>query len=103
MNSTTPTLRTWMILIAAFMTAVDCLKPIHIDDPAYIEYAKHIAEQPFDPYRFSILSYDRPVAANHVLAPPVLLYWFAGVSTLVGGDVVLWKASLLPFLLAFVF
>jgi hypothetical protein len=105
MNSTTPALRTWMIpiLIAAFMTAVDCLKPIHIDDPTYVEYAKYILEQPLDPYRFSILSYDRPVAANHVLAPPVLLYWFAGISKLVGDDVVLWKASLFPFLLAFVF
>jgi hypothetical protein len=96
--------RPWsaLVVVALIVTLVDVFKPVHNDDPTYILFARHIGEQPLDPYGFSILSFDRPASANHVLAPPLLLYWLAGAIRLFGENPAMWKASLLPFALVFV-
>src|SRR5688572_19061703 len=85
--------RPWLALtVDAFtMTVVDGCKPLHNDDATYYLFARHIAEHPLDPYRFSILSFDRPMPANQVLAPPLLLYWWAGAIRLFGDQPALWK------------
>jgi hypothetical protein len=84
------------------MTGLNSLKPLQIDDAAYHYYAAQIAEHPLDPYGFSILWYHQPEEANHVLAPPVLPYWWALAIHLFGEQPVLWKLWLLPFPLLFV-
>lgn len=96
--------RPWSALaaVALIVTLVDVFKPVHNDDPTYILFARNIGEQPLDPYRFSILSFDRPSPANHVLAPPLLLYWLAGAIPLFGENPAMWKASLFPFAILFV-
>src|SRR5262249_9388900 len=40
---------------------------------------------------------------NHVLTPPVLVYWWGSGMRLLGREPVLWKLWLLPFVLLFVF
>jgi hypothetical protein len=83
--------------LALLFTLLNCAKPLHIDDAAYYCYAAHIAEHPLSPYDFEILWYDQPRPANQVLAPPLLLYWWAAGLHLFGDQPFLWKLWLLPF------
>jgi hypothetical protein len=85
------------LLAAAILTFLNCLKPLHIDDTAYYCYAAHIAERPLDPYGFEIFWYQKPQPAHEVLAPPVVLYWWAGAIRLFGDRPMFWKLGLLPF------
>src|SRR5207249_2894070 len=55
-----------------------------------------------DPYGFSVFWYDRPYPANEVLAPPVLLYWWAAAVRLFGESPILWKLWFFPFSLLLV-
>lgn len=87
----------FLLLIAAVCTGLNACKPLTIDDTAYYYYASHIAVHPLDPYGFEIFWYDHPQPANEVLAPPVLLYWWALGIRLFGDAPVLWKWWLLPF------
>jgi hypothetical protein len=82
--------------LAVLYTALNAGKPLLIDDAAYETFARHIAEQPLNPYGFAAFWYDWPQPANEVLAPPVLLYWWALVRRLFGEEPWVWKAGLLP-------
>jgi hypothetical protein len=90
------------MLLAVLFTLLNSLKPVHIDDAAYYYYAAHIAEHPLDPYGFEIHWYQHPLTANHVLAPPVLPYWWAAAIRLFGDRPFLWKLWLFPISLLFV-
>jgi hypothetical protein len=92
-----------LVLIASLFTLLNCFKPLQVDDAAYYYFAAHIAGHPLDPYDFTIHWYQWPQHANHVLAPPVLLYWWAAGIRLWGDQPFLWKLWLLPFSLLFVF
>jgi Dolichyl-phosphate-mannose-protein mannosyltransferase len=89
-----------LILLTCFLILLNALKPMTIDDPVYFHYAAHIAEHPTDPYGFVLFGF---LKAQHTLAPPVLLYYWAAVIRLIGGDPFVWKIALLPFGLLFVF
>lgn len=89
------------VLVAALLTAADCAKPLHIDDPAYYFDAAHLARHPLDPYGLDIFWYEYPEPANAILAPPVTLYWWAAGIRLFGDAVPLWKAWFFPFALVF--
>lgn len=90
--------RLWeLYLLALILAAVNALKPLHIDDAAYYEYARQIARHPLDPLGFSILWYQTWQPAQQVLAPPVLPYWWAAGIWLFGDRPVLWKLWLFPF------
>ena len=52
-------------------------KPVLVDDPVYLHFARHIAQHPLDPYGFILLWYSAPQPAMEVLCPPVLPYWLA--------------------------
>lgn len=82
------------------MTVLNAVKPAVIDDVVYWQYAKQIAAAPTDPYGFEISVYDRPVPANEIVAPPVLLYWLAGAIELFGDRPWAWKLALAPFAFA---
>jgi hypothetical protein len=86
-----------LLLLAAGLTLLNAFKPVHLDDATYVAYAAHIAQEPLAPYAFEIYCGDKYVWANQQLAPPVMLYWLAGVIRLLGHDPLWWKLSLLPF------
>jgi hypothetical protein len=90
-------------VVALLYTLLNAVKPLHIDDGAYVVYAHQDAAHPLDPYGFAMFWWYNPEPANHVLAPPVLPYWWALGIRLFGERVWLWKLWLLPFsaLLAF--
>jgi hypothetical protein len=85
----------WIVALA--LTLLNVAKPLVVDDAAFYQYARQIAESPTDPYGFELFWYDAPEPANRVLAPPVLLYWWAAAQRLFGDSPVAWKLLLLPF------
>src|SRR5262245_54385500 len=94
----------WKVLgaLAGLFTLLNSVKPLQVDDAAYYYYAAQIAEHPSDPYGFFIHWYQKPERADHILAPPVLPYWWAIAIRLFGERPFLWKLWLLPFSLLFV-
>ena len=89
------------LLAALLLTAAGAAKPVVIDDPVYVGYARQIALHPTDPYGFDFYWYDAPEPAMAVgTVPAVLPYWLAGAMTLLGDHPVAWKLSLFPFALA---
>jgi hypothetical protein len=89
-----------LVALAAGGTLLNAVKPLAVDDPAYYEYAAHIARHPLDPYGFQFFAFK---PAMQTLAPPVLPYWWAGAIALFGDRPFWWKVALLPFGLVFVF
>ncbi len=90
-----------VVALALLFTLLNALKPVHIDDAAYYYYAAQMARHPLDPYGFRVLWYDTLIPANHVLAPPVLPYWWSLAIRCFGDHPFLWKLWLLPFSLLF--
>jgi hypothetical protein len=90
-----------LLLLAAAVTLLNAVKPLTVDDSVYYHFAAHIARHPADPYGFRAWDCQ---PANSILAPPVLLYWWAGAVRLFGDRPFLWKLWLGPFvvLLAYV-
>jgi hypothetical protein len=89
------------LLAALVLTAANAAKPLVIDDPIFLAFAKQIASDPGDPYGFEFFWWHAPEPAiGFGWVPPVLPYWLAGAMTLLGDDPVAWKLSLLPFALA---
>jgi hypothetical protein len=84
------------VLLALVVTVADAVKPVLIDDPVYLRFARHIAEHPLDPYGFTLLWYRVPEPAMEVLCPPVLPYWLALGVRLFGDTPALLKLWLFP-------
>jgi hypothetical protein len=91
-----------VIFCAAVLTGLNAIKPLHVDDTTYYFDAAQIAAHPFDPYGHVLLYFSDPLPALHVLAPPLLLYWWAGAIRLFGESPLPWKICLFPFTLLFV-
>jgi len=85
------------VCLAIVVTLADAIKPVLIDDTAYITYARHIADHPLDPYGFEMFWYTYPHPAMEVLAPPVVLYWLALCIRLFGDNPVFLKLWMFPF------
>lgn len=90
-----------LALLASIYTLLNVVKPLHVDDTAYYYYAVRAAGHPLDPYGFEIFWYQAPQPANHVLAPPVLPYWWSCAIRLFGDRPIAWKLWLFPFALLF--
>ena len=90
-------------IVAVAMTLLNAVKPVVVDDTAYLLFARHIADQPLDPYGFELFWYRHPQPAMEVLAPPVVPYWLAAGIALFGEQLFWLKLWLLPFPLAFCF
>ncbi|MDB5311121.1 MAG: hypothetical protein JWO38_5323 [Gemmataceae bacterium] len=84
-------------LLAVIVTLANAVKPVLVDDTAYLTYAHHIAHHPLDPYGFDIFWYTVPGPAMEVLCPPVVPYWLALGVRLFGGHPVGLKLWLFPF------
>src|SRR5262249_11437687 len=85
------------LALAALVTVLTSLKPLHMDDGTLQTHAAHIANHPLDPYGFEILWHQRMSPAHQQLAPPVALYWWALAIRLFGDQPVLWKLWFLAF------
>jgi hypothetical protein len=89
------------LALAAIVTLLNAIKPVLIDDTAYLAFARHIAQHPLDPYGFDIFWYNEPDPAMTVLAPPVLPYWLAIGIRLFGEHIFLLKCWLFLFIWLF--
>jgi hypothetical protein len=87
--------------LAIIVTLANAIKPVVVDDTAYLAYARHIAEHPLDPYGFEIFWYTVPDPAMEVLAPPVVPYWLALGIRLFGEHPAMLKLWLFPFVWLF--
>lgn len=85
------------IALAVLVTLANALKPVTVDDTAYLSYARQIAQHPFDPYGFTAFWWSEPEPAMHVLIPPVVPYWLAAGMRFFGESPALLKLWLLPF------
>lgn len=90
-----------IVTLAALLTGLNAVKPLHVDDTTYYFDAAQIAAHPLDPYGHVLLYFSDPLPALHVLAPPVLPYWWATALRLFGERPLLWKLWLFPFALLF--
>lgn len=84
-------------LLALLLTVVNLAKPLAIDDPAYLIFARHLRQQPTDPYGFSMLWGEHFRPAIEILMPPVVPYWLAGGLAVVGEQPTLMKVWMFPF------
>lgn len=91
-----------IVLLAAVLTGLNAVKPLHVDDATFYFNAVQIAAHPLDPYGYTMMRWSDAVPALHALAPPVLPYWWAAAIRLFGEQPVLWKLWLFPFALLFV-
>jgi hypothetical protein len=98
--------RVWWVFPTAIAIAVSILnavKPVVVDDTAYLFFARQIAKHPHDPYGFELFWYRHPQPAMEILAPPVVPYWLAVGVSLFGEHVFWLKLWLLPFAVVFCF
>lgn len=82
--------------LALVFAAINAIEPMHLDDAAFFLFAQHIAQTPLDPYGFSLIWDGDPMSAMDVLAPPVFLYYWAGLIKLFGVSPLLWKLGCFP-------
>ena len=85
-----------VVAAALLLTALNAVKPPHIDDIVYQYYAKQILQHPLAPYDFEIIWNQAPESAQNPIAPPVVPYWLAAGMKLLGPNPVLWKFWFLP-------
>ena len=91
--------------VSLLVTALNAVKPLHIDD-AYVYYlAKHVSGNPLRPFSFEVFWGQWPIQFTELVAPPVFPYWLAIGMKLWGAGgsgPVLWKLWALPFVAVFV-
>ena len=58
------------LLCALVLTVANASKPIVIDDPVYVAYARQIQAHPSDPYGFELYWYDAPEPAMRIGTVP---------------------------------
>jgi hypothetical protein len=95
-----PTLPLFALAVA--LTIAAAAKPILWDDEVYFQFARFIAAHPFDPYGAQIWVRGDTGDGLHVLAPPFLLYWWAGAIALIGTDPSATSIALFPFAVIYV-
>lgn len=86
----------FLLSLALLVAGVNALKPITIDDAAYVAYARQVSAHPLDPYGFAVFWWSWPEPANEVLAPPGLAYGVAPLIRLAPDQPAVWKFGLLP-------
>jgi hypothetical protein len=93
----------WIVGLTLAMTLLNAVKPLHMDDSVYHNYASWIAEHPDDPYGGEVVVWwALPRSGMEMLAPVFLPYLWSRAILVHGDDVFLQKLWLAPFLLALV-
>ncbi|QVL34416.1 hypothetical protein KIH39_11065 [Telmatocola sphagniphila] len=87
--------------LAALLTVVNALKPVVVDDTAYLIFAQQIVATPLQPYGpapgTEICWYQQAEPAFEILLPPVLPYWLSLGMHLFGESIPLLKLWMFPF------
>jgi hypothetical protein len=91
-----------IVTLAAVLTGLNAIKPLHVDDATFYFNATQIAAHPLDPYGYVMLRWSDAVPALHSLAPPVLPYCWAAAIRIFDERPILWKLCFFPFSLIFV-
>ena len=93
------TVRPWghLVALSLLLGLLNCIKPMHIDDPFFYAHAEQAARAPLDPYGFDILWFQHPQPALSYPTPPVLGYYLAPAVAWFGEQTWLIKLSLFPF------
>jgi hypothetical protein len=86
-----------LLAAAAVLTLLNAVKPVVIDDTAYLFFARQISQHPLDPYGFELFWYSNPLPAMQILLPPVVPYWLGLGITIFGEQLFLLKLWLFPF------
>jgi hypothetical protein len=81
------------------VTVANVAKPVTVDDTAYVQFARHIAQKPTDPYGFTLFWWSEPEPGMQILCPPVLPYWLAVGVRIFGEHIGLLKLWMFPFVL----
>ncbi len=90
----------WIVALAAAMTLMNAVKPLHMDDSIYHAFARRIAASPGDPYGGEVVDYwAAPRPSTEVLAPVFLPYLWSRAILVHGDDPALCKLWLAPFCL----
>src|ERR1700732_2569739 len=86
----------WLHILAAalVLTALNAIKPVHIDDFMYLSYGAEFAAHPLDPYAFRFGSPYWLPANVTVAVPPVVPYWLGAEIALFGDHPILLKCGL---------
>lgn len=87
-----------LVLVAVAATGLNSLKPIHMDDPAYLAFAQQIRREPSRPYGFAMAWDSQWKPAMQILAPPIFLYYLALCLNL-STDPFIWHLMLFPWVL----
>jgi hypothetical protein len=90
-----------IILLAGLWTALNCIKPVHLDDASYLQCAREFANHPLNPFAFE-LNWDQwPEPAVWFTAPAALSYWLAPAARCFFGNPFVMKLWMFPFALMF--
>jgi hypothetical protein len=85
--------------LAVMVTLANAVKPVLVDDTAYVAFARQAAAHPLDPYGGTIYWYADADRKMEILAPPVLPYWLGLGLRLFGDHPWALKLWLFPFVL----
>jgi 4-amino-4-deoxy-L-arabinose transferase-like glycosyltransferase len=82
-----------IVLLLPFLT-----RAFHVDDPLFIWAARHIQQDPLDPYGFTVNWYGTSAAMSEVTKnPPLASYYIAAVASVLGwSELALHGAFLIP-------
>jgi len=90
-----------LVLVVLAATAPFLTRPFHLDDPMYVWAAQAILRDPLDFYGFDVNWYGTLQPMSEVMMnPPLVPYWLAGASALLGAGEVALHLGFLPLALA---
>ncbi len=95
--------RIHLFVAALSLTLLNAIKPVTMDDPSYLLHARHVAQNPLNPYGGEMFTYQAYGPALYNNAPPVSIYWLGAGMRLLGNHVVLLKLWLLLWALLLAF
>lgn len=90
--------RRWcgIFALAGIFTLLNCVKPLHIDDPCFYDYAVQAAKAPLDPYGFEIFWFQHPQPSIELPVPPVVPYYLAPAVHFFPDQPIIWKLWFFP-------
>ena len=89
----------WMMAVALLATLPFLAKPLHIDDPADLEYVEQVLRHPGDPYGFEVDWDEGPRSAFRNYHPPLKYYYHALFLWLFPYSEITLHASYIPFVM----
>jgi hypothetical protein len=89
--------RSFVLAVVSVATIPFLAKPLHIDDPADLQYVRQILREPLDPYGFEVDWDEGPRPAFRNYHPPLKYYYHALVLALFPTSEIVLHISYIPF------